>query len=765
MTLALIAAGSFAMTAQLTIEITSPTSIARVYDTGTASYGSSVTTELIGNVALTDDGTGNNEGCNPITNDVSGKIALSVRGTCNFSIKAFQAEQAGAIAAIMCNNLDETFNMFRGDSAQFVTIPHVMLTQTDCQAVIAALADGDVTVRIFYDNWGFDDVLWGDGADGGDFDADLGGFTTNGISDPAAVWVQSEENVTDGSCGSYKLQSPTGNNGVAMFDADNFLSGGSAFDCGTGAGAAASELISPVIDCSNFDAVALRFWQFNLTVDVDENVSALETTMEFSTDGGTTWSAPQLVNTGSQQGTGGNFYANGERVLFVIPEAIGAENFQFKLVYNRARLGFYMWMVDDVALIRPPDYDVRMEDAFYTPLSVATPVLHLPTDTFGFSANLNNAGTQDDAAVVTNVTITDANGTEWMNQTDSRTIPANSRDTVTFMSVRPEFPVGSYTINYTTGFDGVADELPDDNAISYSFEVTEDLFAKEDQPADEITTSYIETRSTNYFWGNFYTLSSEVTNAADRTFVGSEMACGTADGTWDDETFTLYLLKWSDTNDQYPSQAELNTDADSPIDHDLLEIVAFAVVDATDHMDNTLFSLNVSDGVWLDENLDPYTELVLDAGATYAIVAEFANNDQIGWSTAVNANLAGFPGILYNPTGGFDYFSGFNGSSPIVRMRVQNTTGSEDIQLNEVQANVFPTLATDVVNVELTFDEKTDTRIYVTDMTGRIQAFYNLGEISEYTLKQDVTSFSAGMYLVNIETSLGQKQVPITVIK
>jgi hypothetical protein len=243
------------------------------------------------------------------------------------------------------------------------------------------------------------------------------------------------------------------------------------------------------------------------------------------------------------------------------------------------------------------------------------------------------------------------------------------------------------------------------------------------------------------------------------------MACAAADGTWDDESFTLYLLKWNDTNNNYPSQAELNSDADSPIDHDLLEIIAFAVVDATNHTDFELFNLSIADADWFDENLEPYTELILDAGATYCLVAEFANNPDIGLCTAVNSNLAGFPGILYNPTGGSDYFSGFSGSSPIVRMQVQNFVGATDIELSDVEANVYPTLTNTEINIQLTLSEKSDTHIYMTDMSGRILAYYKLGEVSDYSLVQDVSAFSSGMYIVHIETTKGKKQTPITVLK
>ncbi len=764
-TVALVAFVGFAMTAQMTLEVTSPAGIAKTYTIGVANYGGNATPEVNGTLVITEDGTAMpNEGCNAVTNDIAGKIAVSDRGTCNFSIKAYNAQVGGAIAAILCNNLDEVFNMAAGDFADDITIPHVMLSSSDCQTIKNVMANEDVTARIFFDNWGFDDVLWGDGADGADFDEDFAtnGWTTVGISDTGAVWTRAELPVTDGSCGSFRIQSPTGNNGAAFMDADGFLSGGSAYDCGTGVGPLNSEFISPVIDASNFTAVAIRFWQFNLPISISESDGELGTALAWSLDGGTTWTNPVNVPTRSEQNTGGSSYFNAEPFNLVVPDAIGAENFRFKLIYNRSR-GYYNWMVDDVALVRPADYDPKLEGAFFTPLSFATPVNHLMTDTFGFSANVWNAGIQDDAEFITTVKIVDDQGNEMMSQTDTRTIPALTRDTILFNSIAPDFPVGSYMIEYNLSVDGQTDEFPGDTDESFDFAVTEDLFGKE--LADEADITAFST-STNdpFYWGPFYTISSQAAEA-DREFVGVQTACSATDGTLDDEAFVMYLLKWEDPNDNYPQfTGELNMPGTGPLDHPFLSIVALAAVNPAGLGQNQLFELNVENGDWLDENGSPLASLTLDAGSTYALLSEF-NGEAVGLAGVNGDDLPGVPGILQNWNGTGEYFSGFTEYYPVVRLRVANTVDAKDIELTEIQANVYPTLTTDIVNIELNFDERTETTIMITDMNGRVQSFQKLGEIFEYSTTQDVSNLSAGMYLVNIQTALGQKQVPITVMK
>jgi hypothetical protein len=94
------------------VRLTSPASIAGVYEFGTASFGAVLTSPGISGpvVAAVDpaDGAGptTTDGCSPFTNaaDVAGKIALVERGTCTFIVKAQNATAAGAAAVLIYNN-------------------------------------------------------------------------------------------------------------------------------------------------------------------------------------------------------------------------------------------------------------------------------------------------------------------------------------------------------------------------------------------------------------------------------------------------------------------------------------------------------------------------------------------------------------------------------------------------------------------------------------------------------------------------------------
>ena len=86
------------------------------------------------------------EGCNPLTNDLTGKIAVIYRNTCNFSTKALNAQNAGAVGVIIINRDPAVIAMGAGTDGANVTIPVVMLTTADGAALVAEMANGPVVV-------------------------------------------------------------------------------------------------------------------------------------------------------------------------------------------------------------------------------------------------------------------------------------------------------------------------------------------------------------------------------------------------------------------------------------------------------------------------------------------------------------------------------------------------------------------------------------------------------------------------------------------
>ena len=132
--------------------INMPGSIAGTYTAGGASFGSVLdSVGLTGNVALVDDGVApNTDFCEAVAGTpLAGLIALIDRGGCEFGVKVLNAENAGAIAAIVVNNQgDGVLNMGPGAVGGSVTIPSIFIGQTDGQAIKNSLQATTVNVTM-----------------------------------------------------------------------------------------------------------------------------------------------------------------------------------------------------------------------------------------------------------------------------------------------------------------------------------------------------------------------------------------------------------------------------------------------------------------------------------------------------------------------------------------------------------------------------------------------------------------------------------------
>jgi uncharacterized repeat protein (TIGR01451 family) len=149
------------------LAVNSPAGIAGSYDVGTAAYGPLPTAGgVTGNLKLANDGTAPvTDGCEAFTAGFfTGQIAVIDRGTCSFKTKTLNAQNAGATAVIIVNNVAGSPAPGLGDDATIttpITIPTVSLTQSDGGLIEAQLGGGvngsvklDMTVRAGADPFG-----------------------------------------------------------------------------------------------------------------------------------------------------------------------------------------------------------------------------------------------------------------------------------------------------------------------------------------------------------------------------------------------------------------------------------------------------------------------------------------------------------------------------------------------------------------------------------------------------------------------------------
>lgn len=156
---------SYVAGAQVIFQVKSPSSISGLYDFTNNGDGSGWgLANLVGysvedTLMLVDDGSvGTNaqghpisaEGCNPLVNDLTGKIAVIFRNTCEFGDKAVNAQNAGAVAIIIINREPGLISMSGGSTGQGanVTIPVTFISNSDGELIYQEMLNGPVVVFI-----------------------------------------------------------------------------------------------------------------------------------------------------------------------------------------------------------------------------------------------------------------------------------------------------------------------------------------------------------------------------------------------------------------------------------------------------------------------------------------------------------------------------------------------------------------------------------------------------------------------------------------
>jgi hypothetical protein len=122
------------------------TSPVQAYAVGDASFGpplteAGVSGEVVVALDATDGSSGPlpTDGCSAIQNDLTGKIALMDRGTCAFTIKVKNAQDAGAIAAIIADNAPGSPPAGMAGADPTITISSVRISLADGTALRSSL--------------------------------------------------------------------------------------------------------------------------------------------------------------------------------------------------------------------------------------------------------------------------------------------------------------------------------------------------------------------------------------------------------------------------------------------------------------------------------------------------------------------------------------------------------------------------------------------------------------------------------------------------
>ena len=133
------------------LTVNSPSNIAGVYAATEAVFGPGVpATPLTADLVLIDDGVApDDDGCETAVNGaaLSGKFAVIYRGSCTFVSKIENAQNFGAVGVIIINNVSgQPITM--GGTSSIITIPSIMVSQSDGAIITGQMASGTVNATL-----------------------------------------------------------------------------------------------------------------------------------------------------------------------------------------------------------------------------------------------------------------------------------------------------------------------------------------------------------------------------------------------------------------------------------------------------------------------------------------------------------------------------------------------------------------------------------------------------------------------------------------
>ena len=137
------------------LRVNSPVTVAGDYEVGLGQFGPQ-TFSVTGDLVLANDGStlpnSPSNGCEPLINGaaVAGKIAVLDRGTCSRAIKVKNAQNAGAIGAIVVDTLPGCPALGMSGYDPTITIPSVQITAEDGVPIKAQISAG-VNVTMTFD--------------------------------------------------------------------------------------------------------------------------------------------------------------------------------------------------------------------------------------------------------------------------------------------------------------------------------------------------------------------------------------------------------------------------------------------------------------------------------------------------------------------------------------------------------------------------------------------------------------------------------------
>ncbi len=377
----------------------------------------------------------------------------------------------------------------------------------------------------------------------------------------------------------------------------------------------------------------------------------------------------------------------------------------------------YGWNIDDVAISTLPDYDLAITNDYWGTAGLG--YYQIPTTQIApidFSLNVDNEGGSAMTNVVYGVGITGA-GT-FTGASTAANIPAGSSDSLFTTAFTPS-AVGTYNVVRTLTADN-ADDIPTNNALNnFSFNVTNYIYARDNNVPDGYTTNQADPFET----GNFFDI------WAPQTLKGADVRFATGTPVGSQVYVRLYRIDPTQTKPVYVEEA---TD---------FELTAAQINTNITVLFNSPVSLMANTTYLL--MVGSYTPDVKVANAGFAA-------DQTSFLLDGNDMQNN---TLY-----------YQNEAPMVRMNFNPTLG-----LNELTAatdvTVYPNPFVGATEIKFNLKADANVSVVITDVAGRTVATVPASNMSagEQTISIDGTNFVAGIY--NYTLTVGNETITKRIVK
>ncbi len=598
------------------------------------------------------------------------------------------------------------------------------------------------------------------------FDNDLEGWTTEGISDTAAVWVWAPNG--DAGTGAFNsgatpINSESGG-GALLFDSDGLDNGGDPSNLGGGPSPSPQkgEITSPVLDFTGQDEVILAFNQYyRYFAKSPSDFSTPATSVEVSNDGGANWTS-YVINDdiAANESTRPNDIA----VLDISEVAADQAEVLIKFVWDG---DYYFWLIDDVKLFDSRGVDLTVID--YTNIdNYETPDFALNTDSFDLEVMVTNKGIDITDSIMflarilnedLDLVFSDTGWVEGLNAGDTVIWDFDRHWTPTDATIQGYFVAYNVRHRGDTMPEAVA---PDDN-VDFNFFDVRDFSFRKVPPANR--TQGFNFGGEEYDVANFFSLPESVAEPLvfdQITFKVCEGQNGVVG-----KTVVGFIVQLPDTarvskgvllnGETDLIGLDANLGLDQLIENEMVIGIGSYLFTATDDASQCEeFRIDMI------TDLDGDNEnILMQPGGKYLVGLRFgatasdlfigSNEDYKVWQ------LSSIVSTPRDATGGWGIVTDYQENAADVGLELTITTAVDERPLPENSVKIFPNPASDYVRADINFETPSEVTVFLTDASGKILNIRTLKNVLSDQVNFDMTRYPSGSYIVRVATKEGTK--------